>query len=160
MSLAKTEAAPAACGAGRAPAVMADVCRAEGGSSVVAQHCPDTTASRGFLPMPDLVVRVAQIRNRIAADGLDARNHLARMEPPLRRVLGDVMDLHTFVDQISGVAGQPRRLHLLPAAERQTRAILRGDAMIDRVAADKHGEVPAGTLHDRGQPEDGIVLLL
>ena len=32
-------------------------------------------------------------------------------------VLGDVMDLHTFVDQISGVAGQPRRLHLLPAAE-------------------------------------------
>src|SRR5690348_14575678 len=99
MSLAPTEGTPVGSGIERGPAVMADTCRGVGGDPVVARHRPNTTASRGFLPMPDLVVRVAQIGNRIAADWLDAWNHIVGMESPLCRVLGDVVDLHTFVDQ-------------------------------------------------------------
>src|ERR1700730_1628560 len=117
MSLAPTEGTPVRAGVKRGPGVMADVCRAEGGGSVVARHRPDTTASRGFLPMPDLVVRVAQIGNRIAADGLNARDQVSGMESPVRGVLDDVMDLDAFVDQTSSVARQSRRLHLLPATE-------------------------------------------
>src|SRR4051812_2264113 len=76
-----------------------------------------TMPCRSFSPMPHLVVRVAQFGDLIATNGLDARNHIAGIEPPLRGVLGDVMDLHTLVDQIGRVAGQPRGLHLLPPAE-------------------------------------------
>ena len=106
VSLAPAEGAPVGSGIERGSAIMPDACRGEGSGSVVARHRPDTTASRGFLPMPDLVVRVAQIGNRIAADGLNARDHISGMESPVRRVLGDVMDLDAFVDQASGVARQ------------------------------------------------------
>ena len=96
--------------------------------------------------MPDLVVRVAQFGDRSAADRLDAGNHIALMQPALRGILGDIMDRDTLVDQTGGIVGQARRLRLLPPAKRQTRAILRRDAMVDRIATESTASLSANQL--------------
>src|SRR5438045_3727804 len=110
MSLAPAENAPVGSGIERRPAIMSYAWCGEDSASVMCSRLP----CRSFSPMPDLVVRVAQFGDLVATYRLDARNHIAGIESPLRGVLGDVMDLHTLVDQIGRVAGQPRRLHLLP----------------------------------------------